>query len=73
MDKDSFNMKFGGVLTYTTVGDDLCIFNKENTDFDSDIWLRHTDWLTDGPTNWPNDQLGLTDWQTDWLTELLTD
>lgn len=37
MDKDSFNMKFGGVLTYTTVGADLCIFYKESTDLDSDI------------------------------------
>ena len=29
IDKDSFNMKFGGVLTYTTVG--------ENTNLYSDI------------------------------------
>ena len=39
MDKDSFNMKFGGVLTYTTVGADLCIFYKENTVLDSDNYL----------------------------------
>jgi len=75
MDKDSFNMKFGGVLTYTTVGADLCIFYKENTDLDSDIRLRHTDWLanwlTDWPTNQPNDQFGLTDWLTDWQTDWL--
>lgn len=47
MDKDSFNMKFGGVLTYTTVGTDLCIFYKESTDLDPDNYLILTDWPTD--------------------------
>ena len=32
-------MKFGGVLTYTTVGADLYIFYKENTVLDSDNYL----------------------------------
>lgn len=32
-------MKFGGVLTYTTVGADLCIFYKESTVLDSDNYL----------------------------------
>lgn len=81
MDKDSFNMKFGGVLTYTTVGADLCIFYKENTVLDSDNYLTQAYWLicqlSDWPTNRPNDQLGLndwlTDWQTDWLSNGLTD
>ena len=81
MDKDSFNMKFGGVLTYTTVGADLSIFYKENTDLDSDNYLTQaywligqlTDWPTDQPTQWPTRTYSLTNWLTDWVTELLTD
>ena len=81
MDKDSFNMKFGGVLTYTTVGADLSIFYKENTDLDSDNYLTQaywligqlTDWLTDQPTQWPTRTYWLTNWLTDWLTNCLTD
>lgn len=48
MDKDSFNMKFGGVLTYTTVGRTCVFFTKKVQIliqiFDSGIL---TDWPTD--------------------------
>ena len=48
MDKDSFNMKFGGVLTYTTVGRTCVFFTRKTLIL---IQICDSGILTDWPTD----------------------
>lgn len=48
MDKDSFNMKFGGVLTYTTVGRTCVFFTRKTLIL---IQISDSGILTDWPTD----------------------